>query len=250
MENEDLIREQMEETRTSLAEKVEILEQKIVSTVQETTAAVTDTVTTVKDTVQESVESVKETVQESVETAKETVKHWLDIRAHVEDHPWGMLGGSMLVGFIAGGLLSERSGYARGYTPSAVAAPQKQQSHHNGGTVRRQSEPAQPSWLSQFEPELNKLKGLALGAALGTIREMISAEVPQNIGSRVREVIDDVTKKLGGEPIPSSDWAGCPLAESSRQSSQESEETNMGQSEMQETASRPGFSHEKRFSTS
>jgi len=44
MENEDVIRQQMEDTRTSLTEKLETLEDKLVSTVTETKAAITDTV--------------------------------------------------------------------------------------------------------------------------------------------------------------------------------------------------------------
>jgi len=189
MENEDVIRQQMEDTRTSLTEKVEALEQKVVNTVQETTDAVAETVANVKESVQESVD---------------TVKHWLDVKGHVQEHPWTMVGGSLAVGFVAGALLPEKVPAAE--APAPAAPPRKLQ--HNGGSVRR-TQPAAPatSWLSQFEPELLKLKTLALGAALGTIREMISANLPPEMGHQVREIIDNVTTKIGGEPLPSSDLA-------------------------------------------
>jgi len=214
MENEDVIRRQMEETRSSLTEKVEKLEQKLVDTVTETTEAVTETVSNVKETVEESVQ---------------TVKDWFDIRGHVEDHPWAMLGGSMAAGFVVGAMLPSThtatevaSGMASASAaPMPASVPSGRKLHHNGGTQpsassrrpQAQSMVAQSmvapvtSWLSQFEPELNRLKHLALGAALGTIREMISSGLPQEMAHQVRDVIDDVTKKIGGEPLPSSDLA-------------------------------------------
>jgi len=208
MENEDVIRRQMEETRSSLTEKVEKLEQKLVDTVTETTEAVTETVSNVKETMEESVQ---------------TVKDWLDIRGHVEEHPWAMMGGSMAAGFVVGAMLpSTRTATevaagmasASASAPMPAPAPSGRKLHHNGGTQPSSRRPQAQSvvapvtsWLSQFEPELNRLKHLALGAALGTIREMISSGLPQEMAHQVRDVIDDVTKKIGGEPLPSSDLA-------------------------------------------
>jgi len=87
MENEDLIREQMTDTRTSMTEKLEQLEEKVAGTVTGATGAVQDTVEAVKETVlgakdavTGTVEAVKDTVvgakdavTEAVETVKETV---------------------------------------------------------------------------------------------------------------------------------------------------------------------------------
>jgi phosphate uptake regulator len=69
----EVIRLQMEETRASLSEKLETLEQQVVGTVQDARAAVTDTV-----------ETVKEAVHETVETVKDT----FDIGAQMQRHPW------------------------------------------------------------------------------------------------------------------------------------------------------------------
>jgi len=227
MENEDVIREQMEETRTSLTEKVEALEQKVVNKVQETTEAVAETVTTVKESVQESVE---------------TVKHWLDIKGHVQEHPWAMVGGSLAVGFVAGALVPEKVSVVEALAPAA--SPKKL--HHNGGSVRRtqQAVPA-TSWLSQFEPELAKLKHLALGAALGTIREMISSNLPPEMGHQVRELIDNVTTKIGGEPLPSSDLANLVKGFTDVMSQGIGQATNTGQPQQEQTG--PASEHTRRF---
>ena len=69
MENEpEVIREQMQETRTGLAEKLEALEERVMGVA----TAVSETVENVKEGVEGTVESVKETVSETVETVKDT----------------------------------------------------------------------------------------------------------------------------------------------------------------------------------
>jgi len=252
MENEEVIRQQMEETRTSLTEKLETLEEKLVSTVQETTSAVQETVSTVKETVHEGVEAVHETVatvREGVNESVETVKDFFDVKTQVSQHPWLMVGGSVAVGFTLGMLTNRASammpapsyggngnghawngngiGYKAATTngnghgwaqqaapmpaasapaPAAPAAPATSSTSASASTVVS-------SLLSMFGPELDRLKGLALGAALGTVREMLASSVPSHLGDQLRNIVDDVTKKVGGQPLPSEDWAGCPLAE-------------------------------------
>src|SRR5713226_6434711 len=100
-EPEEVIKQQMLETRASLAEKLETLEQQVVGTVHSATSAVTDTVESVKDAVQHTVEAVKDT---------------FDLSHHVREHPWLMVGGSVTVGFAAGCL----TGRAAASTPDRL----------------------------------------------------------------------------------------------------------------------------------
>jgi len=196
MEDEEVIREKMEETRTSLTEKLESLEEKVLDTVQETTAAVTETVQSVSDTVQSGVEGVKD---------------FMDMKQHVRNHPWLMLGGAVMCGFFVTNLLgrskeSRRGPPMNGYAQPAPSPPTNGQ-NPIGGLA-----PLVSPLLGLLEPELKKLKGLAVGVTLGTLREMITAQVPPHMGAELKEVIDGITAKLGGKPIPSSDWdnLGCP----------------------------------------
>jgi len=222
MENEEVIREQMETTRSSLTEKLETLEEKLASTVQETTSAVSETVATVKETVHEGVEAVHETVanvKESMHESVETVKDWLDVCGHVKEHPWAMVGGSVAVGFAVGLLTSQASERQEGFpTPLAGSGRQPRESWFHREESRPAPEPQQarqedegPSALSSlfhtFEPELNKLKGMALGALLGTVRELITSQVPSQLGRQIGNIIDDATKKIGGEPMADVSWA-------------------------------------------
>ncbi len=184
MENEELIRRRMEQRREALTEKLENLEQKVAGSV----SAVTQTVADVQEKVHEGVESVKDAV---------------DVKAHVERHPWLMLGGSVLGGYILGALLlgDQRKAPERKFSLTPTPTPEKVE---NGSP--REEPAAGANWLHGFEPEIRHLKGLALGVTLGTVREMLTTEVPPHMAEHLREIIDAVTKKAGGEPLPSSDW--------------------------------------------
>src|SRR5262249_39060989 len=64
MEDEtEVIRHQMTETRTSLSEKLDKLEDTVLGTVQDTTSSVVETVQSVKEAVEDTVSSVTEGVQ-------------------------------------------------------------------------------------------------------------------------------------------------------------------------------------------
>jgi len=245
MENEDVIRHQMEETRTSLTEKLETLENKVVETVQEATSAVSETVASVKGTVQDTVAtvqsavtsvqdtvgSVKDSMKEGVTAVKETVQDMFDISGHMERHPWAMMGGSMAVGFCLGNIFSKKE---LDTTKMAEAAPavassghvSRSHSHGNGGPreKRRAEASKAPAMglLSDLAPEINRLKSLALGALMGTVREMIIQALPEKMGGQLKEIINSVTEKVGGSPIPSSDWAGSQHKNPSQEEAQRS----------------------------
>jgi len=216
MENEELIQQQMAETRASLAEKLETLEQKVVGTVEGATTAVNETVDVIKDSVQETVATVNDTVKESVET----VKDWFDVEAHVRERPWLMMGGSVAVGYCLGAMLGsaqQAAPYAASPTYPWMNQPSSGGTHaHNGGS--REARPATESQtstaqsvvqsaFSNWAPEIAKLKALALGVVLGTAREMITSSLSGHVADQLKDVFDSVTKKVGGEPIPGSDLA-------------------------------------------
>jgi ElaB/YqjD/DUF883 family membrane-anchored ribosome-binding protein len=218
MDNEaEMIEQQMREKREDLTKKLEQLEHQVVETVQSTTNAVTDTVENVKEVVEETVEAVKGTVEETVDTVKKT----FDIRLQVETHPWLMLGGSVAVGFVAGRLLEGLTPPSRASQSHALPPPSYGEVRTNGGArsyrtaedgpARREpasastSESSTGGWLGalteQFAPEINKIKGMAIGTALGLVRDLVKQSLPAELGGKLYEMIDDVTQKMGGEPF-------------------------------------------------
>ena len=203
----ELIREQMEQTRASLTEKLETLEHQVVDTVQGATTAVADTVDTVKEAVQDTVETVKDT---------------FDVRVQVERHPWAMMGASVALGYLGGRLLrvsaSDHFPQWRA-VPTASGEPpwpsRNNDGHPHRPQVRESSNKKlmpearlcsnERGWLRQmtrlFQPEIAKLRGLAVGAVLSAARDMITHSAPEELKPQLAEVVDSITVKLGGKPI-------------------------------------------------
>jgi hypothetical protein len=183
------LREKMEETRGALSEKIETLEEKVVGIADTATTTVAETVQTVKEVVENTVESVKEGVEGTVET----VKGIFDVPGHFRRYPWAMFAGSLAAGFAAGKLLSA-DGAARP-PPAPADAPGPARAREDGG-------PGWLSWLAeQFGPELEKVKGLALGATFGLVRDLLTRAVPESLGGQVKDVVDSFTTKMGGRPL-------------------------------------------------
>jgi ElaB/YqjD/DUF883 family membrane-anchored ribosome-binding protein len=208
-EPEEMIKHQMLETRASLAEKLETLEQQVVGTVQNPTTAVTDTVETVKEAVQETVQMARASVQNTVEAVKDT----FDLSLQVRRHPWIMMAGSVALGY-AGGCLLNRAGSHRqtAAAPSLSTLADRSATERDGGTRLSRSEmAASPTtnahhgWVGEigeaFQSEIGKLKGLAVGTILSAVRDLVASSAPPQIGPQLAEIIDSATVKLGGQPI-------------------------------------------------
>jgi len=207
----EVIQHQMEETRHRLAENLDKLGKQTVETVSEVASSVSETVEAVQETVQTVTGSVQETVED--------VKGFFDLPSQVDRHPWLMVGGSVVVGYLAGSVLVPPS--RQSYAPAAASMA--------GSTTYGDSEPRRPeysasssasqgwgsqrsssqgtSWLSSIAkalgPSLEQLKGLALGTTLGIARDVLTKGLEGELASQARSVIDDLTTNLGGKPINS-----------------------------------------------
>jgi hypothetical protein len=174
------------------------------------------TVQTVKQTVEDTVGTVKDTVTGTVRTVQNT----FDLRRQVEEHPWPMFVGSVAVGFLAGNLLPHHHRVIRRMTRSGQAPRTPYRGTASGSqgvglashpVPESRADPAEQSRPQhrgirsgigeQFAPEIDKPKSLAIGMAVGLVRDAIKNAVAPNISARVEEVIDGFTTKLGGEPI-------------------------------------------------
>jgi ElaB/YqjD/DUF883 family membrane-anchored ribosome-binding protein len=202
MDNEsEVIHQQMEDTRTSLTDKLETLEQHVKDTVQETTDAVAGTVEAVKETV----ESVMDTVQESVQSVKDT----LNLNHMVDEHPWLMFAGAVGVGFVSGRLLGSLSPRGSSDEPARPALGRESATHRNGLSAGSSAAPApappQRSWWSfltdHYSVELGKLKSLAIATAGNVVRETLTKNAAPAFAARTREMIDGIVTKLGAKPI-------------------------------------------------
>jgi len=205
MEDEpEVIRQRMEETRTALSEKLEALEMQVVGVMGGATEAVSDTVETVKD----SVASVKDAVHDTVKS----IRSAFDIPGHFEHQPWLMFGGAVLVGFFGSRLMGSRaSGVA--VSNSTSHAPMPFTSAPAAASMAPAAAPAvsyqqKPSLLDgALGDALGSLKSLAVGAAMGVLRDMASEQLPEAIGKSIADTVDDLTTKLGGKKLPAMSMA-------------------------------------------
>jgi len=235
----EVIQQELERTRHELATKLEQIGEKIsgtVDTVTETVSNVTETVSNVSEAVSGTVQNVADAVSGTVESVKETVsnvgekagdavesiRQAFNLPEQIRSHPWLWVGGSVALGFLGGKILAPRGSRTpkaesfaegRGYraTPAEMQGMPPPAAEHGGS---RDHEPAQAadtdaeksgSWLGSvvehFGGEINKLKGLALGALFGVARDVVSQSLPETLKDQVAEVFDDITDKVGGEPI-------------------------------------------------
>jgi ElaB/YqjD/DUF883 family membrane-anchored ribosome-binding protein len=191
----EVIEGEIEQTREGLADKLEALTQQLTGTVEN---------------VGETVEAVVESTKDTISTIKET----FNIPKQVEEHPWLAMGCSVLAGFLGGKVLGALASGPNGHAGSpatgwAEPIPQRMATAADLPTERQTREQPRAEshgWLSSlsehFAPELNKVKGLALGTMFGVIRDMVSQTLPETLKSQVTDVFNNVTEKLGGEPLP------------------------------------------------
>jgi ElaB/YqjD/DUF883 family membrane-anchored ribosome-binding protein len=190
----DEMRQEIDCTRSALADKMEALEHRVMGTVQ----------------------SAQETVEDSIQMAKDTVatvKRTFDIKHHVEQHPWPMIGGGFLAG-LALGKLFQWMGRRFRQTPARLAgnetplsaSPPLSADHSSNDSfaaaapVRQFSSapPSRPGFFDRFHVEIVKVKGMAIGYVMGLVRDAIKDAVPQ-MAAQIDDVMTGLTTKLGGQ---------------------------------------------------
>jgi hypothetical protein len=191
----EVIRQQMEETRGTLSEKLETLESKVTDAVQ----GAADAVQTVTEAVQETVDSVKGGVQDAAETVKET----FDLSGQVARRPWAMFAGSVAVGFVAAKVVGWRGERRAGHTLRAAFQPQPLATPAAPAGLNGRDEGMNwLGWLERsFGPEIEKLKELSIGTTMSLVRDLATQSVPVALETDVKDVFDGFTTKLGGKPL-------------------------------------------------
>jgi hypothetical protein len=158
------------------------------------------------------------------------VKKSFDLNYQVEQRPWVMLGGSVLVGYLLGSWMSHGASYQQGYSEREYssdddnvlyAAPmrngassddleenvdthEKWDASNKYQAPRKSASYAQPrpwsNFLGPFQEEWDALKGVALGTLMGTLRTMVRQHMP-TVAPKLEQAINSVSAKLGAEPI-------------------------------------------------
>jgi hypothetical protein len=132
----------------------------------------------------------------------DSMKNALDLSAQLQRHPWLLVGGSILCGYLVG----------KGLTKPTAPEPTAAVNGDPNGAGCAEPTSAVNDWYASFAPEINQLQRLAVGIALGSAREVIVAETPAPAADCLRAIIDEVTRKFGGIVIPKASSAREPTA--------------------------------------
>ena len=191
-QDSDLIRKQMANTRCSISEKLDMLERRVVDTVQGATHAVNDTVDTVRDSVRDSVHSIQTN---------------LDPIRQADRNPWTTFAVCLGAGYVAGRVLEG------GPAPRATVIDQPASWPHPSPSSEAASHASQAngkassfvqSLVKPLEPDLRRLKEMGIGMLFGVVRDFLHDVAPEPMRERLHEVVDDVTRRMGGEPVKGS----------------------------------------------
>jgi ElaB/YqjD/DUF883 family membrane-anchored ribosome-binding protein len=192
----EVIRDEMEQTRANLADKLGALE-----------TQVRETVVGAKEAVSSTVEGVKEAVGSVTETVG-AVTEQLSVTKQVEEHPWLAMGAAVAAGFVAAQVLDQMS------RPAPAPAPPQSLSDLALTSTRFTPEPPaeakkEGGLLESLMPDLGGVTsnllssagGLAVDSLFGVIRELVARELPQEWKGEVNKLVDQVASKLGGRPL-------------------------------------------------
>lgn len=232
VQRDDDIRQNIRETRASMTEKLEMLEERVQGTIEGARSTVEDIVGNVKGTVDDTMEKVKGTVDDTVDKVKgtvdntfEKVKRTIDLQYQVDRHPWLMFGGAVLAGYVLGSLGSGRASKRDHDTQYATAAARPV------GTFAysEPSYPSQPQQRGMWDDLRNQLRdetGVLLSATITGVTELLRnvlrESVPQlspHIEKAASQGLRGKNDRAGGqaeETTPSSATRGNPATGVSR----------------------------------
>lgn len=147
---------------TALAEKLESLHHKVIKPVEKAGEAVSSTVGKVTETVS--------TARQVVDSVGEQVSKW----------PWLSLAGSLVAGVGTGLIINGHSAHATDQPDGA-----------------EQTQPPKPGFLAE---QFNKLTGLAVGAGLAAVRDLVKVHAPSLAGV-ADHFTEDLTQQFGAVPF-------------------------------------------------
>ncbi|MDB5342659.1 MAG: hypothetical protein JWP89_1036 [Schlesneria sp.] len=169
---------QLEETKLQLSDKLGTLEQQVSQTVETASTAVTATVEAVQGTV--------DSVTGAVEDAVHGMHNAFDLRLQIEKHPFLVLGGAVVVGYLAAEYFKTPS---RNNQPQSPAADFANGDHLRYDNPQPQSYAAPPQQTPQPAPQappapspLDSLKTLAMSTLMGSMQGIAMRAIPEIVG--------------------------------------------------------------------
>lgn len=187
----EVIRQQMEQTRSQLTDKLDCLEHQVSETVQSTGAVV---------------EAIQVTV-ENMTGAVRSVRRALSLRSQMNRHPLLVLGGAAVIGYLAGKVLTSRSNDIAALSARATGSGRVIGLRSDLNSVAESADIATAYAAGVRNSSWDQMKFAALGTLLGIVRDFAVRAIPevsdQQTG-RPTGPSDDSQKSSGHSPIEDS----------------------------------------------
>jgi ElaB/YqjD/DUF883 family membrane-anchored ribosome-binding protein len=180
----DVIRKRIEETRAALQAKLAALENQVRGTVSEVATRV-------------------QTTRAAVEQTAQSVRRSLDLNYQMQERPWAMLGGCFMLGTVVGLALAPRRQPSSRISRGGVALRGDEESARSVEALASSGGVSLFHRLADsFQPELAKVRGLAVGFLMGAVRDVLKGAIPPNLAPHVEDILNNVTTKMGGTLMP------------------------------------------------
>lgn len=189
----EVIREQMMETRSCLEEKLETLECRLADAAESITDSAKETANTVRDSVHDSVR---------------TIQNAFDVKRQVERQPWVAVAVSVGAGYVCGRLLEDHGSHAIADKHFTTASRGLSGQGNGPAPGQGQTGSRMKHALSSLEPDISRIKELGLGIAFGIVRDFVRDIAAPSLKNQFGDIIDDITTRLGGKPLPSPVFEG------------------------------------------
>jgi ElaB/YqjD/DUF883 family membrane-anchored ribosome-binding protein len=207
----EVIRGQMEETRASLADKLEALESQVLGTVHSATETVSSAVEGAKEVVASVTEGAKNVVEKVTDTV-ESVKESLSVSRLVDQHPWLSMGVSVAAGFAAAQMLPRHhhnQSYAD-YPPTSYAetsaAPVHPAAYQPAATPPPQRNGIGGALSDLWSKATGTLESLVVGTVMGALKGVVSRSLPAEWQGELTRLLDETTTRMGGKVMHGNPW--------------------------------------------
>jgi hypothetical protein len=173
----------MEQTRESLTEKVEALENQVLGTIHNATATVSETVDAVKEAVTTAPTAVRNTIREMIDAVKETIGSF-SVSGCISTYPAAAISTTTFAGFLAG--------YLTGGSTQSVARPAPYREPERTPSPRFAAGPCSGllgELYDQVGGEVKKLASNTLASGMAALRQSIEKHLPAVIDSTVERVV-------------------------------------------------------------
>jgi ElaB/YqjD/DUF883 family membrane-anchored ribosome-binding protein len=165
----------------------------------------------IRDSMSDKMGQIEDRIRSSVEETGESLKRSVDLRYQVEERPWAMVGGAIVLGYVVGNLSGtpEQALHTPAYRPQVGGHPNGQPQHESGPLRGAADLGASliDDLKEQFSDELALVKTVAISAAVTFLQDAIRESFPS-----LADKLDRARQTQSGHRRPAAMASASPRA--------------------------------------